>query len=128
MARTINIPTAYTRKLTQTTLGLVVALGLVAGLSQAVSAQQAEVVKPQEIFQDQQDSNPFSGRSGNQGSSVLDLVHRAIQAGSLSSEDFQSQQQENLDSATADFRAAQQKRLGSSQTIPAIAPTVPVKQ
>ena len=127
MARTMNISTMYTRKLTQITLSLTAAIGLVVGLSQSASAEQVDVAKPQDIFQDQQNSDPFSGRGGNQAGSVMDLVHRAQQAGSLSYEDFQSQQQENLDEATASFRAAQQKRLSGSQISPAIDPKATVQ-
>jgi hypothetical protein len=129
MARTMNISTMYTRKLTQVTLSLTAMIGLVAGLSQSASAEEVNVAQPQDIFQDQQNNDPFSGRSGNQASSVMDLVHRAQQAGSLSYEDFQSQQQENLDSATAGFREAQKKRLSGSQTPPVVAPSpVPTGQ
>ena len=127
MARTTKTSIMYTRKLNQNTLCLVMAIGLLAGLAQSALAQETQVAKPQEIFQDQQNRDPFSNRGGDQAGGVMDLVHRAMQAGSLSSEDFQGQQQENLDSATASFREAQQKRLGGSQTAPAIAPTAPVK-
>jgi len=129
MARTMNISTMYTRKLTQITLSLTAAIGLVVGLSQSASAEQVDVAKPQDIFQEQQNSDPFSGRGGNQAGSVMDLVHRAQQAGSISYEDFQSQQQENLDSVTAGFREAQKKRLSGSQTPPVVAPSpVPAGQ
>lgn len=127
MARTMQ--TSMTRKRNQITLGFMAAIGLVTGIVQSASAQdatlaqQSEVAQPQQIFNDQQNRDPFSNRGGDQAGGVMDLVHRAMQAGSLSSEDFQSQQQENLDGATADFRAAQQKRLGGSPIAPAIAPT-----
>ncbi|HEY9896142.1 MAG TPA: hypothetical protein V6D34_12155 [Candidatus Sericytochromatia bacterium] len=125
----MNISTMYTRKLTQITLSLTAAIGLVVGLSQSASAEQVDVAKPQDIFQEQQNSDPFSGRGGNQAGSVMDLVHRAQQAGSISYEDFQSQQQENLDSVTAGFREAQKKRLSGSQTPPVVAPSpVPAGQ
>jgi hypothetical protein len=123
MARTMNISTMYTGKLTRITLSLTAALSFMAGFAQVAAAQQADVVQPQQIFQDQENRDPFSGRGGNQAGSVMDLVHRAQQAGSLSYEDFQSQQQENLDSVTAGFREAQKKRLSGSQTPPVVAPS-----
>ena len=124
MARTTKISTLLASKPTQLTLGLVAAIGFIAGSSHLASAQQAAVAQPQQIFQDQQNRDPFSSRGGDQAGGVMDLVHRAIQAGSLSNEDFSSQQQENLDSAAADFRAAQQRRLGGSQTTkPVTAPS-----
>ena len=92
-------------------LSIVATIGLVAGFSQAASAQQANVAQPQQIFNDQQNRDPFSSRGSDQSGGVMDLVHRAIQAGSLSSEDFQNQQQENLDSATAGFRGGTAKAI-----------------
>ncbi len=109
-------------------LGLLAAIGLVVSVSSAASAQ--EVATPQQIFQDQ-NRDPFSNRGGDQAGGVTDLIHRAMQAGSLSNEDFYDQQKENLDSAAAEFRAAQQKRLISqpsatpSTSSPVAVPTTP---
>lgn len=121
MARTTKVSTVFACKLTQFTLGFAAAIGLMTGFSHSASAQQEGVAQPQEIFQDGQTRDPFSGRGSDQSGGVMDLVHRAMQAGSTSNEDFYGQQKENLDSAAADFRAAQQQRLNSPQTAPATA-------
>ncbi|XGV98970.1 MAG: hypothetical protein ACAF41_08505 [Leptolyngbya sp. BL-A-14] len=97
---------------------LLASIGLVVGLSRTALADETTVAQPQQIFEDQQSRDPFSGRGNDQVGGVMDLIHRAQQAGSLSSEDFLSEQQENLNSAAAAFRAAQQKRLNSPQTAP----------
>jgi hypothetical protein len=124
MARTMKNSTLFAVKPTQLTLGFMAAIGLITGFSHSASAQQAPVAQPQEIFQDQQNRDPFSGRGSDQAGGVMDLVHRAMQAGSLSTEDFYGEQKENLDSATADFRAAQQKRLNGSQPATTTPPSV----
>lgn len=121
MAGTMKILTIC--QSTQLTLGFMTVSVLMAGLPSAASAQQAGSAQPQQIFQDQQNRDPFSGRGNDQAGGVMDLVHRAMQAGSLSSEDFYGQQKENLDSAAASFRAAQKQRLTDSQTAPVAAPT-----
>lgn len=127
MAGTMKILTI--RQLTPLTLGFLTVSGLIAGFSSTASAQQAGTAQPQQIFQDQQNRDPFSGRGNDQAGGVMDLVHRAMQAGSLSSEDFYGEQKENLDSAAATFRAAQKQRLTGSQTAPMAAPTtaLPIK-
>jgi hypothetical protein len=108
------------RKPAQLTLSFLVVSGVMAGLSSAALAQEANIAQPQQIFQDQQNRDPFSGRGSDQAGGVMDLVHRAMQAGSLSNEDFYDQQKENFDSATAGFREAQKQRLSGSQTSPSV--------
>ncbi|PSB27844.1 hypothetical protein [Stenomitos frigidus] len=119
MARTTKVSTLLACHPARVTLGFVAAIGLIASFSHSASAQQANVAQPQQIFQDQQNRDPFSSRGNDQAGGVMDLVHRAMQAGSLSNEDFYNQQTENLDSATADFRAAQQQRLKGAPAVPA---------
>ncbi|MBW4474406.1 MAG: hypothetical protein KME45_29125 [Stenomitos rutilans HA7619-LM2] len=98
------------------------AIGLVIGVSQAALAQEVQPAQPQQIFQDQQTRDPFSSRGNDQTGGVMDLIHRAMQAGSTSNEDFVGEQQENLDSATAAFREAQKKRLTGTSTPPVATP------
>lgn len=97
-------------------------VGLVVGMSHTAAAQEATIAQPQQVFQDQQNRDPFSSRGNDQVGGVMDLIHRVQQAGSLSSEDFANEQQENLDSATAAFRKAQQRRLTDSQPTPGADP------
>jgi hypothetical protein len=115
MAKTTQVSTLFSYQPTQLMLGFMAAIGLMVSVAHSASAQQAaDVPQPQQIFQDQQNRDPFSGRGSDQAGGVMDLVHRAMQAGSLSNEDFYNQQTENLDSAAADFRAAQQQRLNGT--------------
>lgn len=134
MARTKH-SVVFAGKSSPITLGFLAAIGLVVGGSQSALAQVAPVTQPQsiapqsiappqQIFQDQQNRDPFSSRGGDQAGGVMDLVHRAMQAGSISNEDFVTEQQENLDSATAAFRAAQQKRLTGTPTAPIATPSI----
>ncbi len=131
MKLTTRIATTRTGKPAHLALSLLAAIGLAAGFASAASAQDVDVAQPQQIFNDQDSRNPFSNRGSDQAGGVMDLVHRAMQAGSsLSPEDFYNQQQENLDSAAADFRAAQQQRLGGKvkpapSTPTAVSPTPP---
>lgn len=110
-------------KSAQIALGYLSAIGLLVSVSHPATAQEATTT-PQQIFEDQ-NRDPFSNRGGDQAGGVMDLVHRAMQAGSLSNEDFYNQQKENLDSAAADFRAAQQRRLNGQPSTPPtpVAPT-----
>jgi hypothetical protein len=66
-------------------------------------------------------SDPFSDR-GNGQSGVFDLIHRAMQNGGKSFEDFSSEQSENLDSEAAQFRKQQlellRQRQQAEQTTP----------
>lgn len=124
MARTKQ-SMAHTGVSHRITLLSIAAIGLLVGVSEAASAQDASIAQPQQIFQDQQTRDPFSNRGSDQSGGVMDLIHRAMQAGGTSSEDFVSGQQENLDSATEAFRAAQQKRLSGTPTTPTATPSTP---
>jgi hypothetical protein len=121
MARTKQ-STAHTSVSQPITLLSIAVIGFLVGVSQTASAQDASIAQPQQIFQDQQTRDPFSNRGSDQSGGVMDLIHRAMQAGGTSNEDFVSGQQENLDSATEAFRAAQQKRLTGTPTAPAATP------
>lgn len=113
---------AYTLVLRPLTLVSIATISLVVGASQAASAQGAPIAQPQQIFQDQQTRDPFSSRGSDQSGGVMDLIHRAMQAGSTSNEDFASEQQDNLDAATAAFREAQKKRLTGTPTPSSVTP------
>ena len=127
MAKTTQVSTVFSYQPTQLMLGLTAAIGLMVSVAHSASAQQAAgAAQPQQIFQDQQNRDPFSSRGSDQSGGVMDLVHRAMQAGSLSNEDFYDQQKENVDSAAADFRAAQQRRLnGTPASAPSAASSTP---
>ncbi|MEG3922756.1 MULTISPECIES: hypothetical protein [unclassified Microcoleus] len=85
--------------------------------------------QPLQDFQTQDNTDPFSGRSS--GSGIFDLIHRSKLGGGRSMEEFNSEQQQNLNDAAAEFRN-KQRLLLEKQAVPtpgAIAPaeiTAPV--
>jgi len=97
----------------QLSLGAFVAIAVSLGATQIASAQTTNA--PPLVGTQNESNDPFSNRGGNQSTGVFDIIHRAMQGGSVSSDDFRTQQKDNLDSATADFRAQQQERLRKQQ-------------
>ena len=60
---------------------------------------------------DRNNSDPFSRTNSDGASSVFNLIHRLTLGNNRSTEDFSSEQNENLTDAVAQFRAKQQSRL-----------------
>jgi len=56
-------------------------------------------------------SDPFSDRGGGQVDSMFNLIHRAMQGSLKSADEFNSEQRQSLEEATAEFRAKQLERL-----------------
>lgn len=72
--------------------------------------------------------DPFSSRGDDQAKGVMDLINRAVLGPSRSADEFNVDQQESLDSATAEFRKLQLERLrGQQQAAPAAAPATPTQ-
>ncbi len=107
---------------TQLVLGTVAGIGLFSSLLAQPSwaIPNSNNVDPLQDLQPQQNTNPFS-RSG-QGDSfgMLDLIRRASQGSGRSVGDYSTDQDQNLDAATARFRARQLQQIqGQKQGMPA---------
>jgi hypothetical protein len=112
------------------TLGILIGAGLLAIGGSLPAVAQVTNLKPLEEFQNPDGkADPFSSRGSGQASGVMDLIQRAILAPSKNSEEFIAEQQENLDAATAEFRARQKERLrqqpAAVPATPVVEPTVP---
>jgi len=64
-------------------------------------------------------SDPLTGAQRGDGLGAFDLIHNAILGGGQTLEEFNASQQENLNSAAAEFRRKQQQRLQQQQGQPA---------
>ena len=91
-----------------------IAFGLLAGttvvafvLPEATFAQTLQNDSSQDF---QKEGDPIYGGTG-QSFSVFDLIHRSNLGGNRSYEDFVTEQKDNLDEATAQFRSRQRERL-----------------
>jgi hypothetical protein len=109
--------------------GISVGVGIVVIVSPQSALAQRTSSEAVPDFQSPDRSNPFSGRGDGQASSVLDLIHNAVLAPSKNADEFNTQQQENLNDATARFRARQAELLrqqgqATSQPVIAPAPTI----
>lgn len=79
-------------------------------IPQLAKAQTATDVNPLQDFQPQQ-GDPFSSRNDNPTGSLFDLIHRAQLGSSRSTEEFNSEKNQSLNDAAAEFRKKQQQRL-----------------
>jgi hypothetical protein len=105
-----NTILAFAKKSLPAVLTLAIA-GIVVALPRSVAAQTTPSALNDPLSGDSR-GDIFSNRGNNgQPSSMLDIIHRAIQGQGQSSEDFQSAQNENLDDAAVQFRKLQQQRL-----------------
>ena len=77
-----------------------------------VNAQTSSDVDPLEGLTTDDDGADFFG----EGSSPFDAIHRAILAPSMSSDEFQQQQQESISSEAESFRLRQQEALRQQET------------
>lgn len=90
-------------------------------IPQLAKAQSTQInpstqVNPLQDFQPQQ-GDPFSSRNDNPTGSLFDLIHRAQLGSSMSAEEFNTEKNQNLNDAAAEFRKKQQQRIQSpSQT------------
>ncbi len=83
-------------------------------------------VDPLQDLQPQQNTNPFSRNGQADSLGMLDLIRRAGQGSSRSVGDYSTEQNQNLDAATAQFRARQLQQIqGQKQGTPANSGTRP---
>ncbi len=85
---------------------------LVPQLAKAQSTQinPSTQVNPLQDFQPQQ-GDPFSSRNDNPTGSLFDLIHRAQLGNSRSVEEFNTDKNQSLNDAAAEFRKKQQQRI-----------------
>lgn len=105
--------------------GALAVTSVVLGVAPNVLAQMTPTADPLKDIQNSEAGNdPFSNRGGNATSGMMDLIHRAMQGQSKSSEEYSAEQRENLDSAASEFRRLQQERLRQTpSTTPAVTPS-----
>ncbi len=120
------------RSQTLTRLIAAAVAGLAVGSVALASSASAQAANGADALKDfnQPDSNPFSNRD-NSSRGVLDLIHKAQLGAGKSVEEFNAEQAESLDAATAAFRAQQRQQLSNRQTTPLtgapqVSPTAPV--
>lgn len=86
-------------------------------IPQLAKAQSTQVspstqVNPLQDFQPQE-GDPFSSRNDNPTGSLFDLIHRAQLGSSMSAEEFNTEKNQSLNDAAAEFRKKQQQRIQS---------------
>lgn len=91
-------------------LGLVASLSLCSLLIPQDAKAQSTEVNPLQDFQPQE-GDPFSSRNDNPTGSLFDLIHRAQLGNSRSAEEFNSDKNQSLNDAAAEFRKKQQQRI-----------------
>ncbi|MGI0486167.1 hypothetical protein ACN4EK_12065 [Pantanalinema rosaneae CENA516] len=97
------------RRSTLLAIGLLAGMGVSLGILSPVMAN-PNTPQPLQDFQNpDKSSDPFSSRGGQSG--VMDFIHRAMQGGGRSIDEFSADQGENLDSAMTEFRKQQQAEL-----------------
>lgn len=114
-------------RLSSVSLGILAAgsMAILGGATPAVA--QTGTPQPLADFKNQDSTDPFSSRGSGQADSMFNLIHRAIQGPSKSVDEFNSEQQESLDSAAAQFRARQAELLrgnAPAATSPAPVPVI----
>lgn len=108
--------------------------GTVAGISvlslllpQITWAQTADVSPSQDVELQQsndflsgaQNSDPFAGNSEQDSFGVFDLIHRATLGSNRSQDEYSTEQNQNIDTAAAQFRALQRQRISGQKATPA---------
>lgn len=91
-------------------LGTIIALSLFSLLIPQVVKAQSTDVNPLQDFQPQE-GDPFSSSNDNPTGSIFDLIHRAQLGSSRSTEEFNSEKNQSVNDAAAEFRKKQQQRL-----------------
>jgi hypothetical protein len=91
-------------------------LALLIGIASPMLAQTTQT-RPLEEFTRPQEAgrDPFTG---NNGSGMFDLIHRANLGGLKDNAQFQQEQRQNLNNAASDFRSRQLELLRSPQQSP----------
>ncbi|WP_009633234.1 hypothetical protein [Synechocystis sp. PCC 7509] len=88
----------------------IAALGFFTLITPQLAKAQSTDVNPLQDFQPQQ-GDPFSSRNDNPTGSLFDLIHRAQLGSSRSAEEFNTEKNQSLNDAAAEFRKKQQQRI-----------------
>jgi len=99
-----------TQLLAKTSLAVLAGMGVVSCLLPQTSLAQTTYDQPLDDFQPQNNNQSWGSENGG-SFSPLDMIHRAQQGTLRTSEDFSSEQRENLNSASSEFRRLQLERL-----------------
>ena len=99
-----------TQLLARTSLVALAGMGVVSCLLPQTSLAQTNYNQPLDDFQPQNNNQSWGSENGG-SFSPLDMIHRAQQGTLRTSEDFSSEQRENLNSASSEFRRLQLERL-----------------
>lgn len=104
-----------TKPITKIVLSLLSATATVAFLLPQITLAQSLETDPSQDYQRQNGADPFSGGSTGQTFSPFDLIHRANLGSDRDPDEVSAEQQQNLDSAAAEFKALQRQRLQIQQ-------------
>ncbi|NET37323.1 MAG: hypothetical protein F6K19_35750 [Cyanothece sp. SIO1E1] len=97
-------------------IGILVGVGVVnLSFTLPAAAQLATGrIDPKDTFNDNEVSDPFSGRNSNPIGNLFNLYHQVNLAGETSIEEFQEGQSNDINSAASEFHRLQQERLQNS--------------
>lgn len=108
-----------TTKFTSLVIGTVAGISVVSLLSpQMIWAQTTNVNPLEDANPAEEGSDPFSSSGQGNSFGIFDLIHRANLGGDRNVEDFSLEQDQNLNSAAAQFRKKQLERLQQRQASP----------
>lgn len=110
--------------LTSLVLSTVAGVSVSLLLPQSIWAQTTDV-NPLEGLTSEQSSDPFSRTNDGNSFGVFDLIHRANLGSGPNLEEYNSQQNESLNTAAAEFRRKQRERLQVQQQTTPTNPVTP---
>jgi hypothetical protein len=99
-----------TKLFARTSLVVLAGMGVVSCLLPQPSLAQTTYDQPLDDFQPQNNNQSWGSENGG-SFSPLDMIHRAQQGTLRSSEEFSTEQRENLNSASSEFRRLQLQRI-----------------
>lgn len=114
--------TIQPKSLTSLVVGTVVVSVMSLLLHQPNWAQTTDV-NPLQDLNSEENSDPFSGNNGGNSFGIFDLIHRAKLGNGPNLDDYNSDQNQKLNTAAAEFRKKQQERFQVQQQA---TPTNPV--
>lgn len=110
------------KSLTSLVVGTVVVSVMSLLLPQPNWAQTTDV-NPLQDLNSEENSDPFSGNNGGNSFGIFDLIHRAKLGNGPNLDDYNSDQNQKLNTAAAEFRKKQRERFQVQQQA---TPTNPV--
>jgi hypothetical protein len=104
-------------------VGLLTVGTLMSTVLESASAQTG-APKPLEDLQTKDSADFLNGRGNGQSSTMMNIIQNAIIGSPRSMDEYTSDQKDNLDAATQQFRKQQAERLRNNQPVQ-VAPTSP---